>query len=187
MSCECLRGKAGPPALEVAADTPPVKNSSEIDLFEAIWASSAAEVQAVCAAEPARVNSKAENGATPLQYASDRGVDVIMQALLDAKASVGINETDQSLTTALHLASLRGHQGATQLLIQYNADVAVQDQDGNTPLHRAASKGHHQIVEVLITQGADRSTINKAGQTALDIARANDREATVAKLECSAA
>ena len=89
-------------------------------------------------------NQILQNGATPLQYASDRGVDVIMQALLDAKASVGINETDQvrtracptcpsplsmqSLTTALHLASLRGHQGATQLLIQYNADVAVQDQ-----------------------------------------------------------
>ena len=58
MSCECLtRGKADPPDM---ADPPPVKKSSEIDLFEAIWASSAAEVQAVCVAEPARVHSKAE-------------------------------------------------------------------------------------------------------------------------------
>lgn len=46
-----------------------------------------------------------------------------------------VNEPDAEGMTLLHWACDRGHQQAVSLLLDYGADVNLQDAEGQTPLH----------------------------------------------------
>ena len=87
------------------------REASDIDIFEATWASNLEEVRAVCAADPDRSTCKNQvpartaewwtepflyqNGVTPLHFAAEKGIDPIIETLLLANASADINVTDK--------------------------------------------------------------------------------------------
>ena len=60
--------------------------------------------------------------------------------------------------------------GVVQLLLASNADVSVQDADGQTPLHLAAFGGQVKVVKMLIAAGADVNAKNNHGETPLHTA-----------------
>ena len=66
-----------------------------------------------------------------------------------------VNATQESETSALHVASENGHLGIVKSLIEKGADVNAKDRFDKTPLYLALEKGHVEIVHYLIGKGAD--------------------------------
>ena len=71
---------------------------------------------------------------------------------------------DESGSTALHLASYKGHTGLVQLLAQTKGVlIDARDDAGNTPLQLAAAAGKDEVVPVLLKAGADPNLKNSDG------------------------
>ncbi len=90
---------------------------------------------------PSEVRSAAENGDLP---ALRRLLD--MPVNLDSRDSLG--------RTALMLATLRGHAGAVDLLLEHGADPNVADDHGVTPLQVAKNEKKAAIATALRRRGA---------------------------------
>ena len=93
------------------------------------------------------VDSLDEAGWTALMYAANAGHDPIVWLLLDAGASVHLENDAQE--TALHLAATHGRTEAARLLLEAGADFAARDADGRTSLFRAIEHRHAEIIELL--------------------------------------
>jgi len=57
-----------------------------------------------------------------------------------------------------------------EALLDENANINAEDNDGNTPLHTAAEYANSQIVKFLIDKGANTEAKNKDGKTPLNFA-----------------
>jgi ankyrin repeat protein len=88
------------------------------------------------------------------------------------------NKTDLaniSLTNSmrpLHYAGINSE--LIKYLIQNDADVNANNEDGETALHRASINGHLEVVKLLIENNADVNAINEQEETALHIASFNE-------------
>ncbi|POM78274.1 Serine/threonine protein Kinase, partial [Phytophthora palmivora] len=104
-------------------------------------------------------------------YASHLGKVERVRSLLDrnAVASVDVQEI-RTRWSPLHFACRYGHSSLVAFLIARNANVDVQDWQGNTPLHLAAGWGDLECVTLVLEGGSDVRRINTAGQTPLDVA-----------------
>lgn len=79
-----------------------------------------------------------------------------------------ISEYDIKMTTALHVASLKGQLESVQYLLdKLHMDVNYQDRTGSTALMYAAWQGHFDIVKYLVEKhNANISIVNLKGGTA---------------------
>uniref|UniRef100_A0AAR2KHW5 BTB domain-containing protein n=1 Tax=Pygocentrus nattereri TaxID=42514 RepID=A0AAR2KHW5_PYGNA len=127
--------------------------------------------QAINLLGPDGINSRSEQGMTPLMYACARGDEAMVQMLLDAGADINSEvpntvhqhpsiypETRQA--TALTFAVLHQHIPVLQLLLDARANVEGSLQDGmenytETPLQLAAAAGNSELVSLLLERGAD--------------------------------
>ena len=64
-----------------------------------------------------------------------------------------------------------GFEEICLLLIDYGANMDVQNNAGNTPLHVAATKNAVPCAEKLLIRGCDRSIVNKSGKNAQQVVR----------------
>ncbi|KAK3321416.1 ankyrin repeat-containing domain protein [Cercophora scortea] len=78
-------------------------------------------------------------GKTPLHIAARHGLTKFASTILD-KSPIVINFQDRQGKTALHYAVQSGTRWMVNLLLRHNADVNMQDIDGNIPLHLAIIK-----------------------------------------------
>ncbi|KAH8122253.1 ankyrin repeat-containing domain protein [Trichoderma asperelloides] len=88
-----------------------------------------------------------EDGRTPLHMAAAGGSSSIIQLILsNSIVKSGLRSTEDLSTldqgdnkrqTPLIIAASMGHVEATKLLLQYSADVSIQDDTGKTALHYA--------------------------------------------------
>jgi ankyrin repeat protein len=72
--------------------------------------------------------------------------------------------------TPLYYACQKGSIEIVQLLLNYKADVNVQDENGDTPLYSACLNKHPEIVKLLINNNANVNAQNKNGSTPLHTA-----------------
>ncbi|KAG8247521.1 E3 ubiquitin-protein ligase mib1 [Homalodisca vitripennis] len=72
--------------------------------------------------------------------------------------------------TALQAASQNGHLEVIKILLRHQADVEVEDKDGDRAVHHAAFGDEPGVMELLAHAGADLNARNKRRQTALHIA-----------------
>ena len=102
---------------------------------------------------------------TPLHYAALCGLDTIVKFLVikhsqDVHAR-GFNDK----STALHLASRKGHIEVARFLLDNGADANARDKHKSTPLHLATKGGHVGVVRVLLDRGADATAKDELGAT----------------------
>ncbi|XP_061509044.1 E3 ubiquitin-protein ligase mind-bomb [Anopheles gambiae] len=72
--------------------------------------------------------------------------------------------------TALQAASQNGHLEVIEVLLRHNADVEIEDKDGDRAVHHAAFGDEPGVMGMLAKAGADLNARNKRRQTALHIA-----------------
>ena len=80
----------------------------------------------------------------------------------------------QDGTTAVHLASWKGHIDTLSYLLHSGGNVDIGAISGQTALHEAASAGQEAACSVLLKHGASTSIPNSEFQTASDLAGLNN-------------
>ncbi|ELT91340.1 hypothetical protein CAPTEDRAFT_201917 [Capitella teleta] len=80
-----------------------------------------------------------------------------------------INDEDEDSNTALHLASLAGHNKVVEALLQAGADVEARNCTLWTPLDCAAAKGWEKTVRVLLEADAPVDPMDKTKTTPLHL------------------
>ncbi|KAJ5210754.1 hypothetical protein N7491_010563 [Penicillium cf. griseofulvum] len=105
---------------------------------------------------------------TPLQTASKRGGELVVEILLAIGADPNVRGGDGS--SAIQEASLYGHQGVVELLLKNGADVNLQGEGKSTALQMAAREGRRELVALLLDHGADVTIKGELYGTALDAA-----------------
>ncbi|GHS93191.1 hypothetical protein AGMMS49949_06200 [Alphaproteobacteria bacterium] len=118
----------------------------------------------------ANVDTKDENGRTPLHLAALCGDKEAVEFLLAHGADVHATCTDPILganITPLHNAVYRGDLEIVVLLVEHNADVNAEDSKNCTPLHNAAGNGREDMAIFLLDNGASVNAQDKDGQTPL--------------------
>lgn len=129
------------------------------------------------------INTRSEQGLSPLMFACARGDEAMVQVLLDAGADVNLEVPSPSLRfpsiaadsrhwTALTLAVLHGHVAIAQLLLDAGAHVdgslgAGGENYSETPLQLASASGDLELVSLLLERGADpmMGTMSRNGIT----------------------
>jgi ankyrin repeat protein/Tfp pilus assembly protein PilF len=117
---------------------------------------------------PKLLNSRNNEGSTPLHKAVEEGRRNVVEWLLARGARV--NMTDNIEYTPLKWAVMLGHTEIARLLIANGADINRKDPNGMTLLHDAAYSGRKEIVRLLIAGGARLDAKDQVGKTPLDLA-----------------
>ena len=81
-----------------------------------------------------------------------------------------LNQTDWYGDTPLIAASSYGYIGIVECLVDYGADLDIQNRYGNTALIGAIQNGHIDIAKYLVKKGADVTKTNQEGITAYKMA-----------------
>lgn len=112
-----------------------------------------------------QINVRNPSGETPLMMAALRGQVLLVEMLIDKKATI-----HHAGWTPLHYAATGGHTAIVDLLIKHGAAVNAESPNGTTPLMMAARYGSAHAVKTLIQSGADLLKQNQQGLTAFDFA-----------------
>ena len=114
----------------------------------------------------ADIETKNDNGCSPLHLASVSGALATVKMLVEAGADV--RATDPDGNTCLNLAVYLGHTDTVRYLVSLTeVDLNLQDRNNRTALHLAVKRKHADVVEVLIDAGADIETNDVDGRSPL--------------------
>ncbi|KAM9708977.1 kinase D-interacting substrate of 220 kDa B isoform 3-T4 [Menidia menidia] len=99
------------------------------------------------------VDSRSDNGQTPLMVAAEQGNLEIVQELIRRGANVNLDDID--CWTALISAAKEGHIEVVRELLENNANLEHRDMGGWTALMWASYKGRTDVTELLLEKGAN--------------------------------
>uniref|UniRef100_A0A671YRW0 Kinase D interacting substrate 220 n=1 Tax=Sparus aurata TaxID=8175 RepID=A0A671YRW0_SPAAU len=115
------------------------------------------------------VDSRSDNGQTPLMVAAEQGSLEIVQELIRRGANVNLDDVD--CWTALISAAKEGHIDVVRELLENKANLEHRDMhlyDRSVyPIIWAAGRGHAEIVHLLLQHGAKVNCSDKYGTTPL--------------------
>ncbi|KAH9957055.1 hypothetical protein BGW80DRAFT_230894 [Lactifluus volemus] len=70
--------------------------------------------------------------------------------------------------TSLHLAESQGHIELAQMVLEHNAKVDAQEENGVSPLAMVAHAGHHELAQMIheyyAKEGRDLQTTGRPGK-----------------------
>ncbi len=115
------------------------------------------------------VNTRGNNGITPLIGATERGNENIVRYLLDKECDVNAY-TFQDKFSALLLACLKNYGNIAKMLINSGADVNWVNNEGLSPLIFATNNNNRDLVTNLALNGANIFHESKDGTTAISVA-----------------
>ena len=107
---------------------------------------------------------------TPLHYAALCGLDVAVKSLIIGYPRDLDTRCFDHESTALHLASRRGHVEVIRSLLDNGADADVRNSYGSTPLHMASTGGHAEAVRLLLERGVNAGLWDDQGFQAVALA-----------------
>eukprot|EP00092_Neocalanus_flemingeri_P106282 GFUD01136358.1.p1 GENE.GFUD01136358.1~~GFUD01136358.1.p1 ORF type:complete len:440 (-),score=128.58 GFUD01136358.1:156-1475(-) len=128
-------------------------------------------VQQVLDSGRVHLDSKDQDGTTPLMLAARSGRVKVVSLLLEEGADPNIRKITG--VTAIFLASVGGYLDILTKLVEGGADPDPQSQEGGTPLMAAAQAGHLDVVEKLLLSGASHKSCMWDGANALFLAAQN--------------
>ncbi|CAL9686452.1 unnamed protein product [Knipowitschia caucasica] len=99
------------------------------------------------------VDSRSDNGQTPLMVAAEQGNLDIVQELIRRGANVNLDDIDS--WTSLICAAKEGHFEVVQELLENGANLEHRDMGGWTALMWAAYKGRTEVARQLMEKGAN--------------------------------
>ena len=175
-----------PPSRLAASFAPPAENdqgnniASDSELTIAACSGRVTTVRKLLESSAGTVNEPCgEGGQFALMHAATLGHTAIVQALLEASASVDL--LCNGGRTALMWAARNGHTSAVLALLEASASVDLRSngQAGFTALMWAAWYGRTAIVRALLQASASVGLQSKLGYTALMIAARNGHTAIV--------
>jgi len=126
------------------------------------------KVKSLLHEQPALIDSKDDNGDTPLHIAAMWGQTHVAEFLLAAKAKVDVHDKvgKTPLLKAVELPSAE----LVQLLLDHGADANARDILGQTPMHVAARFSYKDMVQALLAHGANVRAKDHRGFTPLHCA-----------------
>lgn len=102
-----------------------------------------------------------------LHWAALAGREQLVDYILKTTDGEGFDHPDDTNATPLILATLGGHLGIVQILIQKGANINHKKEGGHTSLQYACSKGYKSIVEYLIEKKADVNVLDDRMESCL--------------------
>jgi ankyrin repeat protein len=108
---------------------------------------------------------------TPLMLAAINNQLELAQVLIERGADI-----NRKGWTPLHYAATRGHREMMRLLLDHDAYIDSESDNGTTPLMMAAYYASPLAVKLLLEAGADPTLINQGNASALDLALTADRQ-----------
>ncbi|XP_071084982.1 ankyrin repeat, PH and SEC7 domain containing protein secG-like [Haliotis cracherodii] len=115
------------------------------------------------------INSKGQDGRTPVMCAARAG-EKRMFELLVSKGDLPLG-VDYDGNNILLLACFGGNVKIVEYIISHDApNINCTGESGRTPLMAAAYKGHGHIFDLLVTKGADLTPVDDAGDNILHVA-----------------
>jgi len=139
-----------------------------------LWAiQSEAPKSAMLLAKQPKIQLNAENqlGETALMMAAINNQLELAKLLIEQGADV-----NKPGWTPLHYAATRGHREMMRLLLDHDAYIDSESQNGTTPLMMAAYSASPLAVKLLLEEGADPTLANHGNATALDLAIKGDHQ-----------
>lgn len=119
----------------------------------------------------ANVDTKTEEGVTPLMFAAQNGFLDIVQILIFNGADVNLMPRDGA--TALIAATRFNHDEVMDTLIHHGAYIDIKTTDGASALTYACAYGYYIPADMLLFYGADPNQKARNGITPLMVATAN--------------
>lgn len=108
-------------------------------------------------------------GITPLMKALEIGNNIdLVKVLVEFKADK--NALDPNGNPVLMVYPYRNRIPAHRELINLEADLEVQNREGQTPIIKAVLEGNLEMVKLLVEKGADRFKKDHSGASAVDYA-----------------
>jgi hypothetical protein len=92
-------------------------------------------------------------GFTPLYIASQQGYEEIVMAIVSAN-NTKVDELSKGGVTPLYIAVVKGHLKIIEILLKYNADINILNDQHETPLDAALSTKRRPIIDFLVLHGA---------------------------------
>ena len=129
----------------------------------------------------ANLETRGEEGLTPLMAATTKGCLDNVRLLVDQNIDLNARNTDGK--TALHFATQLPETEITKILISRGADVNAKDNKGQTPLHWTIPKGLTTMTTTILHMGADPHILNFISQDAFGAARMHKRPNMIKLLE----
>ncbi|XP_069170662.1 tyrosine-protein kinase HTK16 isoform X2 [Procambarus clarkii] len=90
------------------------------------------------------------HGSSSLLHRSTSQGNIIVVSELLKSGYKKIDDKNNNGQTALHIASMKGYEEITKMLLQSMASVEVRDEEGVTPLHLASRYNNPAIVRLLV-------------------------------------
>ena len=124
----------------------------------------------------ANVETKFDDGETPLLRATRAADEEMVTLLLEHKANVdaltqrNYGGEDVPGSTALMMAARKGHTGIAKLLLAQSANPNAADSSGSNPMHTAVARGNAPLARLLLTNGVNAETRFYDGNTCLAVA-----------------
>ncbi|XP_067685531.1 serine/threonine-protein phosphatase 6 regulatory ankyrin repeat subunit A-like [Haliotis asinina] len=115
------------------------------------------------------INSKGDEGMTPVLVAASEGEREVFDFLVTQGADLLV--TDEDGQTILHHACHGGNMEIVNYIrIQNIVDINSKDDEGMTAVLVAASLGNREVLDFLVRQGADMLVADNDGQNILHLA-----------------
>ncbi|XP_071095493.1 putative ankyrin repeat protein RF_0381 [Haliotis cracherodii] len=117
----------------------------------------------------ADINTKGQNGMTPLMLAAQNAHRQVFDFLVGQGASMSI--MSRAEMSILHVACEGGNVPIVKYVLEQNVtDINSRRRDGSTAAMLAVFRGHGDVFNLLVSKGADLTLLDDKGSTFVDLA-----------------